>query len=76
MSSHKPFTPEEWGLEIQSGLDYRRKFGIEGAWGDLEAMYYNVHASMANDGPNTIMSTMASLLSTLPVHTPATTVKA
>ena len=75
MSSHKPFTPEEWGLEIQSGLDYRRKFGIEGAWGDLEAMYYNVHASMANDGPNIIMSTMDALLSTLTVPTPAIMVK-
>ncbi len=71
----RQFDPLEWGLEIQSGLDYRRKFGLEGVWGDLEAMYYNVHPSMANDGPNIIMSTMDSLLSTLTVPTPAIMVK-
>lgn len=71
----RQFTPDEWGLEIQSGLDYRRKFGLEGTWGDLESMYYNVHPSMANDGPNIIMSTMDSLLSTLTVPTPAIMVK-
>ena len=71
----KNYTPHEWGLEIQSGLDYRRKFGIEGVWGEIESMYYNVHPSMANDGPNIIMSTMDALLSTLTVPTPAIMVK-
>lgn len=69
------FTPDEWANEIGTGLDYRRKFGIEGTWGDLEAMYYNVHKSMANDGPNIIMSMMDSLLSTLTVPNPAIMVK-
>ena len=70
------FTPDEWANEIDSGLDYRRQFGIENVWGELESMYYNVHPSMANDGPNIIMSTMDSLLSTLTVPNPAIIVKA
>lgn len=69
------FNPNEWAEEINSGLDYRRKFGIEAVWGELESMYYNVHGSMANDGPNIIMSTMDSLLSTLNVPNPAILVK-
>lgn len=71
----RQYTPEEWGDEIEAGLDFRRKFGLEGTWGEIEAMYYNVHPSMANDGPNIIMSTMDSLLSTLTVPNPAIMVK-
>jgi hypothetical protein len=71
----RQFTPTEWTDEIDSGLDFRKKFGVEGTWGELEAMYYNVHKSMANDGPNIIMSTMDSLLSSLTVPTPAIMVK-
>lgn len=69
------FTPDEWADEIAAGLDYRRRFGIEGVWGELEAMYYNVHRSMANDGPNLIASTIDSLLSSLTVPDPAIFVK-
>ncbi|MEK0325235.1 MAG: hypothetical protein QQN63_05980, partial [Nitrosopumilus sp.] len=69
------FTPDEWANEIDSGLDYRRQFGIENVWGELESMYYNVHPSMANDGPNIIMSTMDTLLSSLTVPNPAIIVK-
>jgi len=71
----RDFKPHEWTEEIGSGLDYRRKFGVETAWGALEAMYYNVHASMANDGPNVIMSTGDALLSSLSVPQPAVIVK-
>lgn len=71
----REFKPDEWAEEISSGLDFRRKFGVETAWGALEAMYYNVHASMANDGPNVIMSTGDALLSSLSVPTPAIIVK-
>ena len=73
--SFREYTTEEWSQEISSGLDFRRKFGIEGTWGELEAMYYNVHKSMANDGPNIIMSTMDTLLSSLTVPNPAIIVK-
>ena len=71
----RQFTPDEWSEEINSGLDFRRKFGIEGTWSDLESMYYNVHRSMANDGPNVIMSTTDALLSTLTVPNPSVIVK-
>lgn len=57
--------PEEWLMEIDKGLDYRRKFGLEQVWAEIEAMYYNVHPSMANDGPNILLSVGDSLLSTL-----------
>lgn len=72
----RQFKPEEWMTEIEQGLDYRRKFGIEGAWGELESIYYNVHPSMANDGPNVIMSTGDAILSSLTVPTPQVIVKA
>lgn len=72
---YRQFKPNEWAEEINAGLDYRRKFGLESVWGELESMYYNVHRSMANDGPNIIMSTMDSLLSTLTVPNPAILVK-
>lgn len=72
----RQFKTHEWTDEIDSGLDFRRKFGIEQVWGSLESMYYNVHPSMANDGPNMIMSTGDSLLSSLTVPNPAIIVKA
>ncbi|MHA2265601.1 MAG: hypothetical protein ACXAEN_24685, partial [Candidatus Thorarchaeota archaeon] len=71
----RQFNPDEWANEIDSGLDFRKKFGIESVWGELEAMYYNVHKSMANDGPNIIMSQVDALLSSLTVPNPAVTVK-
>jgi len=67
--------PVEWQNEIDDGLDYRRKFGIESTWAEIEAMYYNVHPSMANDGPNILMSIGDSLLSTLNVPRPRYIVK-
>jgi hypothetical protein len=73
--SFREFKPEEWSEEIELGLDYRRKFGIEGVWGELEALFYNVHPSQANDGPNVIMSTGDSLLSSLSVPAPRVIVK-
>lgn len=71
----RQFTPDEWVAELMSGLDFRRKFGLEASWGEMESIYYNVHPSMANDGPNIIMSTGDSLLSTLTVPKPRVLVK-
>ena len=71
----RQYTPQEWIMEIESGLDFRRKFGLEDAWGEIESIYYNVHPSMANDGPNVIMSTGDALLSTLTVPSPRFLVK-
>ncbi len=71
----RQYKPEEWTEEINRGLDFRRKFGIEGTWGEIESLYYNVHPSMMNDGPNVIMSTGDSLLSSLVVPSPKILVK-
>lgn len=71
----RQYTPQEWIMEIEGGLEFRRKFGIEAVWGEMEAIYYNVHPSMANDGPNVIMSTGDALLSTLTVPSPRFLVK-
>lgn len=67
--------PEEWLQEIEYGLQYRQKFGIEQLWGTMEAIYYNVHPSMANDGPNIFLSQGDSMLSMLTVPTPRIQVK-
>lgn len=62
--------PDEWLQEIIHGLEYRQRFGIEQKWGTIEAIYYNVHESMTNDGPNILLSQGDSMLSTLTVPMP------
>ncbi len=56
--------------QIEDGLEYRRRFGLEDLWGSMEAIYYNVHESMSNDGPNIFLSQGDSMLSTLTVPAP------
>lgn len=63
-------SPEDWVNEIECGLDYRRRFGVEDAWGKIEAIFYNVHESMANDGPNILLSQGDSMLASLLVSSP------
>lgn len=63
-------TPDEWRDEIETGLEYRRKFGLEDIWGKLESIYYNVHESMTNDGPNIFLSQGDAMLSSLTVPSP------
>lgn len=62
--------PDEWCQEIEYGLEYRRRFGREDMWGEIEEMYYNSHPSMANDGPNILLSQGDAMLSTLIVPAP------
>ena len=61
---------EEWFLEIDDGLEYRRTYGLEDSWNELEALYYNVHPSLATDSPNIIAGTGDSFLSELTVPNP------
>lgn len=61
---------EEWFSEIDDGLSYRRKHGLEDSWSELEALYYNVHESLASDSPNIIAATGDSFLSELTVPNP------
>ncbi len=69
-------TVEEWFLEIDQGLDYRRKYGLEDSWAELESLYYNVHPSMASNSPNIIAGTGDSFLSELTVPSPYVLVEA
>ena len=62
---YKEPNPQEWMELIEEGLEYRRRFGVEDKWGTLEAIYYNVHGSMANDGPNILLSQGDAMLAQL-----------
>jgi len=75
MSYRNP-TPEDWFAELERGLEFRRRFGLEDLWGQFEAIYYNVHESMMNDGPNIFLSQGDAMLSTVTVPSPAVRVKA
>ncbi len=63
-------TPEEWLDEIDNALEYRRRFGREDAWNQLELDYTNDPNSHTTVGPNLIYSMGDSLLSSLSVPNP------
>ena len=62
--------PEDWMVEIDNGLEYRRQFGKEDAWNQLELDYTNDPSGHAAIGPNLIYSMGDSLLSSLSVPDP------
>lgn len=66
----KKRTVEDWFEEIDAALEYRRVHGLEDSWGKIEALYYNVHRSMSNDGPNILLSSGDAMLSTITVPDP------
>jgi hypothetical protein len=68
--SHRNPTADEWLTEIDLGLEYRRRFGIEELWGTFEAIYYNVDESMLCDGSNIFLSQGDAMLSTITVPSP------
>ena len=63
-------TVEQWTVELDQGLEFRRKFGLEDHWAELEKLFYNTHGSSLIAGPNIIASTGDSLLSELSVPRP------
>ncbi len=63
-------SPEEWLSEIYNGLEYRRQFGMEDSWNQLELDFTNDPASNCTVGPNLIYSMGDSLLSSLTVPDP------
>ncbi len=64
------FKPQRWFDEIDEGLEYRRKYGLEDKWTDMEALYYNVHSSQKISAPNIMYSHGDTLLSELSVPMP------
>jgi hypothetical protein len=70
-------TVEDWTCEIERGLEYRLKYGLESRWLENEASFYNVRkGDVDNSGPNIIASTGDALLSNLGVPYPRINVKA
>lgn len=63
-------TPDEWLVEIDNGLEYRRKFAREDKWDDLERSYLNDASSDTAIGPNLVFSMGDSLMSSLNVPDP------
>lgn len=71
----KELTVAQWREEISTGLEYRRRYGREDNWAELEQLYMNVTSGQKNNGPNIIFSTGDALLSTLTVPFPTVTIK-
>jgi hypothetical protein len=73
--ARKALSVDDWFLEIEHGLEYRRQYGLEDYWAEHEALFYSVHPSQDNSGPNIIASTGDALLSTLTVPYPSFSLK-
>ena len=69
-------TPDDWMVEIENGLEYRRIFGYEDSWDKIEQNFYNSPHGDASVGSNLIFSTGDSLLSGLMVPEPEFTITA
>lgn len=72
----RELTVSEWKEEINRALEYRKLYGLESSWAEMEALFYNVHDSNAHAGPNIIYSTGDALMSTMSVPYPYITAKA
>ncbi|GAG28966.1 unnamed protein product, partial [marine sediment metagenome] len=60
-------TAQSWTDRINEALEYRRRFGREDRWFNLEAMFMNLPGSSADIGPNVIQEMGDSLVSRLGV---------
>ncbi len=67
---------EDWLVEIDNALEYRRIFGREEKWDSLERSYLNDPNSDAAIGPNLIFAMGDSLMSSLAVPNPEIVVSA
>lgn len=52
----KELTVDEWFSEIRSGLEYRKEYGREDVWAELEALFYEAKGLDTSKGPNLINS--------------------
>ncbi len=59
-------TAEEWLSLYNQGLEYRKMFGLEQTWTDLEAKFFSVSAS-CDTGPNVLASKGDTIISALSV---------
>lgn len=65
-----PRSPEDWLVEIDNALEYRREYGREARWDSLEKSFLNDPDSDTAIGPNLVFSMGDSLLSSLTVPDP------
>jgi hypothetical protein len=72
MARIKDKKPVDWVDEIEDGFKFRREYGLEDSWADLEASFFNLRNETA--GPNLTLSTGDSLMSSLSVPYPYITV--
>jgi hypothetical protein len=75
MAKKKKLTVEDWRIELEHAKSYRRLYGSEDNWPDLEAIFNNVHDSQLRQGPNLVFSVGDTLLSELTVPRPYIQVK-
>lgn len=75
LKKKKELSVEDWVDEINNGLKYRQRYGLEKQWAEIEAVYYNQHDSQLNAGPNIIFSSGDALLSELNTPNPYLTLK-
>jgi hypothetical protein len=70
-------SPAQWIEEINQGLEFRRRFGVEDEWAKTEALFYGVDSTLKDQsGPNVVASTGDSFLSELSIAEPYIEVKA
>jgi len=57
----------DWLTEIDNGLEFRRSYGLEDSWPELEAMFYSVAKSSKEAGPNLIAASGDAMVSQVSV---------
>src|SRR5882672_1733096 len=72
---YQELKPQDWLDEIDYGLRFRREYGIEASWAELEALFYNRHKSALIAGANIVTSTGDSMVSQLCTPNPKILVK-
>lgn len=70
-----PKTVQDWQIEIDNALNYRRQFGGEDAWKKLEYDYLNDPQGDTAIGPNLVYSMGDALMSALNVPDPEVVVQ-
>lgn len=63
-------TPEDWLIEIDNAKEYRREYGFEDSWANLDRMWNNDPNSSTSVGSNLIYSMGDTLLAGLAVPDP------
>jgi hypothetical protein len=69
----KELTVQQWIGELERGCDYRKDYGFEDAWSNLEAMFYS--AGSFGSAPNLISSNGDALISNVSMSNPYITVE-